>query len=124
VEADGASMIPDSGYDVSTYGWEFGNQFNQLIMKGQSPTVWEETVAMNAASDGSPLVGFNLDPAPVATEIANCASVTEEYLVLLTTGSVDPATEYPIFLEKLEAAGAQKIIDEEQRQINAWLSSK
>jgi putative aldouronate transport system substrate-binding protein len=123
-EDGSVSMIPDSGYDVSTYGWEFGNQFNQKIMQGQAETVWADTIAMNTSAKTSPILGFSLDPSPVATESANCDSVCEEYQALLTTGSVDPETVYPEFIAKLEAVGASKIIEEYQRQVDEWLAAK
>ncbi|MDR1569163.1 MAG: ABC transporter substrate-binding protein [Oscillospiraceae bacterium] len=115
-----ASTIPNSGYDVSTYGWEFGNQFNQYVMEGQPLDVWEQTIELNNTAKASPLIGWTFDPEPIAAEIAAVSAVTGEYNRLLLTGSVDPETVYPEFLAKLDAAGAQKIIEEEQRQIDAW----
>lgn len=118
------AMLPNSGYDVSTFGWEFGNQFNQKIMEGQPLTVWEDTIKLNNEAKIAPDVGFNFDPASIATEMANIAAVTKEYRDQLETGSVDPKKVYPIFISKLQAAGSDKVIAEEQKQISAWLENK
>ncbi|MDR1262669.1 MAG: ABC transporter substrate-binding protein, partial [Oscillospiraceae bacterium] len=79
------STIPNSGYDVSTYGWEFGNQFNQYVMEGQSLDVWEQTIALNSSAKPSPLIGWTFDPEPIQAEIAAVSAVTGEYTKLLLT---------------------------------------
>lgn len=117
------SMIPNSGYDVSTFGWEFGNQFNQKLMQGQSPTVWEDTIKLNNEAKIAPDVGFSFDPSPIATQLASVTAVTKEYRDQLETGSVDPKKVYPTFISKLKAAGCDQIIAEEQKQISAWKAS-
>ena len=117
------SMIPNSGYDVSTFGWEFGNQFNQKLMQGQSPTVWEDTIKLNNEAKIAADVGFSFDPSPIATQLASVTAVTKEYRDQLETGSVDPKKVYPTFISKLKAAGCDQIIAEEQKQISAWKAS-
>ena len=54
------------------------------------------------------------------TELAACSNVVSEYNVSLTSGLVDPETVIPEFVEKLEAAGIDKIIAEKQSQLDAW----
>jgi putative aldouronate transport system substrate-binding protein len=56
----------------------------------------------------------------VQSEISQCQSVRQEYLPALELGTVDPDAVLPEFLDKLDKAGAQKIVDEMQKQINAW----
>ncbi len=117
------SLIADSGY-APNRAWTFGTAFLSYYLPGQETDVWEQTKALNEESVAAPTLGFTFDPGKVRSEIAQCASVYEEFAPSLITGSVDPAKILPQFLEKLELAGAGKIIAEEQAQINAWLTSK
>lgn len=113
-------MIKNSGYDYSGIGWEFGNQFNAKFLKGQASNIWDETVKLNNSAEGSPILGFSFDPEPVKTELANCNSVVSEYSIMLQTGSVDPDKILPEFLSKLKSAGVDKLLAEEQKQIDQW----
>jgi putative aldouronate transport system substrate-binding protein len=42
----------------------------------------------------------------------------------LLTGFIDPESTLPIVLEKLNEAGLDKVIAEEQQQLDAWLKSQ
>ena len=70
------------------------------------------------------ILGFSFDIEPVQTELSSCQAVVDEYLGPIARGSVDVDTELPKFLEKLEAAGVDKVIAEAQRQINEWKAAK
>lgn len=116
-------LIADSGYSPNR-AWTFGTAFLSYYLPGQATDTWDLTKQMNEESVAAPTLGFTFDPANVQSEMAQCASVYEEYAPSLLTGSVDPAEVLPEFLEKLEKAGAAAIIAEEQAQIDAWLASK
>lgn len=119
--ADGKKeVIKDGGYDPEI-DWELGNTLNSYFM---SPSMADATVKMNQDAQGSPLLGFTFDPAPVKTEMAQVATVTAQYVPLLETGSGDPAKFLPEFINKLKAAGSDKIIAEETKQIDAWKQTK
>ena len=45
-----------------------------------------------------------------------------KYLKGLNTGDVDPDTIWEQMKEEYEEAGIQKIIDEKQKQLDAWLA--
>jgi len=115
--------IKDGGYDPNT-DWEFGNQFNGYYRAGQKAGDWEETIKINEGATNSVLLGFSFDPTPVKTEIAQIATVTAQYVPLLETGSADPAKTLPEFIGKLKKAGSDKVIQEAQKQIDAWKASK
>jgi putative aldouronate transport system substrate-binding protein len=120
-DADGkVEMIANSGYDLSGFSWEMGNQFNQKLMKGQEDTIWNDTVKINNTAKASPILGFNFNPTPVKPQLANVAAITKEYEAQLETGSVDVDKILPEFISKLKSAGVDTIIKEEQNQINVW----
>ncbi len=60
----------------------------------------------------------------IKTEIASCEAVTTEYLESLAMGAVDLEKTIPELLSKLKAAGSDKIIEEAQKQIDAWKAEK
>ncbi len=112
-------LIPDSGYNRSGYGWMLGNQFNAWLLPGQGDTVWEETEAINRSAEPSHLAGFVLDNTPIETELAQISSVKSEYdRQYIYTDDFDGWLKE--YTDKLKAAGAQKVIDEVQKQIDAW----
>ena len=116
--------IADSGYDLSGYSWELGNNFNAYVYGSQADDLWEQTAKINENAEVSMILGFSFDIEPVQTELSSCQAVVDEYLGPIARGSVDVDTELPKFLEKLEAAGVDKVIAEAQRQINEWKAAK
>ena len=115
--------IADSGYAPGT-AWMHASTFNAYLLPGQPDDVWDQTRELNMTAKASPIIGFSFDPEPVQSEIAQCTSVRQEYLPALELGTVDPAKVLPEFLEKLDKAGAQRIIDEMQAQIDTWKATK
>ena len=47
-----------------------------------------------------------------------------KYRTSLECGDVDPDEVIPQFLEELEDAGINKIIEEKQNQLNAWVGQE
>ncbi|MFD0616209.1 extracellular solute-binding protein [Paenibacillus sp. GCM10027629] len=116
-------VMNDGGY-APGFEWEVGNALNAYPQKGSVPGTAEATKKMNESSTPSPLLGFSFDPAPVKSEIAQVGTVTAQYIALLETGSVAPDKMLPEFIDKLKKAGSDKIIAEEQKQIDAWKQNK
>lgn len=116
-------LAENSGYVIAS-GWEFGNQFNQWLMPNQPDDLWEQTKQINENATKSVAYGFVFDYADVRTEVANCRAVYEEYWMALLLGlfGEDSEEAYHEFLDKLETAGAGKIIEEKQKQLNEWLT--
>jgi len=72
------------------------------------------------SADPSPVSGFEFDPSPVKTELANCSAIISEMVPVLSNGAADPATTLPQFLQRLKDAGVDTIIAEKQAQLDAW----
>ncbi|MEK3713453.1 MULTISPECIES: ABC transporter substrate-binding protein [unclassified Paenibacillus] len=70
----------------------------------------------------SPGYGFIFDPTPVKTEISALDAASEQYVKVIGNGAVDTDEMAKTFNESLYAAGLQKVIDEKQRQLDAWLA--
>lgn len=124
--ADEANKVIKPGPNNDDYkpntDWEFGNQFLAYYIDAKQAAMkaWEATYKLNTESPPSVAMGFNFNAEPVKTELANLSAVSGELLPPLASGLVDPATALPAYLERLEQAGLQTVIDEAQRQLNEW----
>ncbi|WP_168735615.1 ABC transporter substrate-binding protein [Cohnella fermenti] len=114
----------------STYGpapgWMFGNQFNSFVSGTQPDDVWTQTKELNETAKVSKLYGFNFSPDSVKTEIANTSAIVNEYKAAFNTGMYGADTEkiYAEFLSKLKAAGVDKVLQEKQKQVDAFVAQK
>lgn len=113
----------DAGYAPNA-GWVFGNTFNGYLVEGMDPAVLEETKKANESATKSPLMGFKFDSTPVMAEIANLATVIDQYLPALETGTWDPNEKLKEFQDKLKQAGTDKVMAELAKQIEAWKQTK
>ncbi|MCD7805946.1 MAG: ABC transporter substrate-binding protein [Lachnospiraceae bacterium] len=101
----------------------FGNQF--LLYGFDGNTSEEDKVFMKELIDEAyvaPLFGFTPSSDNVSTQVAAVSNVVSQYDSALRYGDVDPDVYLPQFLEALEAAGIQDIIDEYQAQADAWVA--
>jgi putative aldouronate transport system substrate-binding protein len=118
------ALIQDSGYSVGVNSFFFGNVTNGYVIEGQPIDVWEKTKEINITAYIPPLSGFKFDQSSVKMELANIKAVEDDYLLALHTGMVDPKQYLPIYIDKLRAAGSKKVLEEQQRQLDAWLKTK
>jgi putative aldouronate transport system substrate-binding protein len=128
--ADKGNLVIKPGPNNADYNpntdWEFGNQFLAYYIDPKQAEIkaWEATYDLNTTSPPSAAMGFNFNAEPVKTELANVAAVVGELAGPLASGQVDPATALPEYLERLNQAGIQALIDECQRQLNDWAAKK
>ncbi|MDR3120948.1 MAG: ABC transporter substrate-binding protein [Clostridiales bacterium] len=69
-------------------------------------------------------IGFSFDPISVEAELAACGAIYKKYDYGLVTGTLDPETEVPKMKAEMESAGLSKIIDECQKQYDAFVAAK
>ncbi|GIQ71150.1 extracellular solute-binding protein [Xylanibacillus composti] len=119
LEGDVIRPIPDSGYKFDSHF--IGNVTNGYVLEGQPLDVWEQVREINDNALVLPTVGFKFDQQPVLTELANIAAVEDEYALALNTGTLDPEQYLPVYIEKLRAAGSERVREEKQRQLDEWL---
>lgn len=134
-DENGNVTYTDGGYFINYSDYMIGQSYDADGDFSRTPLPQNETGEQSKEMykmvyDGdkeamaSPLSGFVFDSSSVQTEIANVTSVVTEMLKPLVTGSVDPETTVPQFLERLKTAGVDKIIAEKQAQLDAWNASK
>lgn len=72
----------------------------------------------------SPALGYSFVAKEVSSEIAAIETVMGQYCYSLNAGALDPKDALPDFIEALKDAGIDKVIAENQRQINEWVANK
>ncbi|WP_105616822.1 ABC transporter substrate-binding protein [Vallitalea okinawensis] len=121
--ADGIDPT-DRPYDQGM-GWMYGTIFNQYIDVSQTPAdTLDAYYTFNDSAVMSDAMGFIFDSEPVLNEIAAIDNVMEQYSDPLNAGLVDPEKYLPEFLSALENAGVNKLIEESQKQYDAWKASR
>lgn len=118
VSENEVNVPEDSKYKMGNMAWMLGNQFNAYYMNGQKPGTWEETDKINKEAKVSIIRGFTFDPEPVKNELAQITSVNKEFNKMMYNPEFDKL--YDAWLEKLNKAGIQKVVEETQRQIDEW----
>ena len=108
-----------SAYSPWTNG--VGNVTLLPPQKGQGADFQQRFAEFYAGSKKLPIYGFTFDSKPVETEIAQIANIKEAYALSLCTGAVDVDEKLPELLSKLEGAGIQKVVDEANAQLKAFL---
>lgn len=69
-------------------------------------------------------MSFRFRTDPVAAELTAVNAVADGVSRALRTGYVDPATELPKFIDDLKAAGLDTVLEEVQKQYDAWKAAK
>jgi putative aldouronate transport system substrate-binding protein len=102
----------------------FGNQFLNYVWDTEDPEKWNKFRDFNQNATLSPGLGFVFDGDSVRAEVAAVVNVNRQYQNALETGSVDIDKVLPEYIEKLKAAGIEKIISAKQAQFDKFLASQ
>lgn len=111
----------NTGY--TSLPWAWPNETISYIWEGLDSDIWDQIQEFNKDATVSPTKGFAWDNTEVQNEVTACANVVAKYGPALECGSLDPETTIPKFLDELKAAGADTIIAEKQKQLDAWLEA-
>lgn len=116
-------IIPDSGYTMGE-AWAFGSLLVGTPRKDFTAEQMQQIRDLNKTARKSPVAGFTFQQAVVQTEYDNLTSINTEYGKGFSCGALDYDKKWPEFVEKLKAAGVEKVIEEETKQFNEFLASK
>ena len=118
------------GVDGSNVGYSAGRNWFGDYAKAytHAPNTEEFYEVINEYSaEGARIsnaIGYAFDSTKVKTELAAVTTVIDTYRPSLECGVVDVDEELPKFLQALEDAGINTIIEENQRQFTEWLSAR
>lgn len=86
---------------------------------------FEEIYEMNENAIMSKLIGFELDTRMIVTELAKIDLVIAEFIEILESGTAENWEEvYEEMLLKMNEAGAEKVMEEIQRQFDLFVSGE
>ena len=71
-----------------------------------------------------PILGYAYDATNTETQMGAVANVVAEYMLPLCTGTVDPDEKLPEFLKKLEENGINDVLDDANKQLDAYMAVK
>lgn len=100
--------------------WMFGSQFLSYLFPNEDPEKWSKLIEYNKSAAVSENLGFTPNDEPVKAEKAAWDNVTKENLTAIYTGIVDPNETLKRYKEKLTAIGYEKIMQERQKQLEAF----
>lgn len=120
--AENVIDVCNDNYHIANY--TFGNNNLAYSMSYYPKTIKKDFKEFDLRAIVSPLLEFDFDPTPVENEIAKVTEVTEEVEGPVFVGAVDPQVYIPKVIEKYKRAGLDIVMDEQQRQIDKWLSGK
>ena len=118
------SPTADSKYGLPDY--MCGNSFNAYVLK-DDPENWDEMIKLekNDNAEKSTLLGFRSNLDPIKVESAQLQAIASEYILPLSTGAIaDWEAQYDQFMQKLQAAGVEKVKAEVQKQIDEFVKNR
>lgn len=107
--------------DWSMAGYTQGSFFTVSQQVTEEFNQWDEVRELNENATPSELLGFSLDTSKVQTELANCNAVYEKYYPEFFTGAQEPRKLLETIKKELQAAGWEKVQQEAQAQVDAFL---
>ncbi len=116
-------QVENSGYAPNS-SWEFGYQYNALLLENQADDTWEETKRFNQEAVKSIYLGFTVDTDPIKTEIAQCKAIYNEYNPIMYMGTEEVDAYWDTMVSRLKDAGMDKVVEEVQRQVDEYLAGK
>lgn len=101
-----------------------GNWFILKTSVNERPDKWDIYQEFNEEVISSPVLGFIPDYSSCKTQYDAVNRVYQKYKTPLLTGSVNPSIYLPKFLDELDKAGIDILIQTVQHQVDIWLAAK
>ena len=119
------SKYPDHNEFWKGENCRLGNMMISYTTVGEPKDKWETYKKYDESARKLPMAGFQFDTTNVKNELAALSAVEGEYHLLLCSGTDENyEATYEKFIAALKTAGLQKIIDEAQKQLDAFYASQ
>lgn len=110
--------------DYGLWNWAIASVKNSYEPQAQLEGWADYIMKIDEKAEISPVLGFKPDTSKLTTEISQFNAVVKEYGKTLRYGAAQNEEEtYNEFINKLDTAGAEKIREELQRQLDEWLAN-
>ena len=116
--------LTDKATDYSVGYYTLGNLFITKVLDNEPETKWDEFKEFNNAAKESAVLGFKFDTSKVTNEIAAINNVLEEFKSTIYSGSVDVDEYLDKLNKKLKDQGIDRVIEEMQTQLDAWVAEQ
>ena len=116
-------MRADSKYACAGV-WALTNVMAPSLQVGESDNKKEAYDEFNQNAQLSYIADFVVDNVPIEAELSAVNAVFNEYVTMLCCGFYNPDEKIPEFQKALKAAGIDTIIEEYQKQYDAWRQNK
>jgi len=104
----------------------YGDKRNVYAYTPSTASVYAEAEKQTekALKNSSKVMGYSFDSSSVTTELTAISNVTAQYLPVLEYGMADVDETLAAFNQALKDAGIEKVIAENQRQLDEWLAKQ
>lgn len=120
--ADGKVHKINSDWEMA--GYTNGSYFTVTQEDTDEYGQFDEIKKLTEGAVSSVMLGFTFDTAPVYDKLSNCNEIWLRYKSEMMTGVKDPAEYVPQIKEELMQAGFQDVLDEAQKQVDAFMANK
>lgn len=124
LSGDGKVVTKVDGSTYDWVSWSWPNPRIAYITSNDDPDIVDKNVKFDEEARKSPAFGFKFDSTMVQNELTACGNVINKYDAGLRWGVMNPDEALPKFNEELKAAGIDTIIQEKQKQLDAFLAAK
>lgn len=114
----------NAAYSLVSMRWQLPNMYAGGYWAGDDPELLPKKIEIMNGAKKSCALGFAYDSSALSMEIAAITNVRSQYVDALNTGALNPDEELPKFLEELDNAGINTVIEEKQKQLDAWLAAR
>ena len=121
---DGLVEFTDKRADYQPWTNGMGNVTILPATTAQGDEFWTTFKNYYGTAKEIPILGYAYDATNCETQMGSVANVVAEYMLPLCTGAVDPDEKIPEFLEKLDNAGINEILDDANAQLDEFMAAK
>lgn len=120
--ADGKVHKINTDWEMA--GYTNGSYFTVTQEDTDEYGQFDEIKKLTEGAVSSVMLGFTFDTTPVYDKLSNCNEIWLRYKSEMMTGVKDPAEYVPQIKEELMQAGFQDVLDEAQKQVDAFMANK
>ena len=120
--ADGKVHKINTDWEMA--GYTNGSYFTVTQEDTDEYGQFDEIKKLTEGAVASVMLGFTFDTTSVSDKLSNCNEIWLRYKSEMMTGVQDPEVYVPQIKEELMNAGFQDVLDEAQKQVDAFMANK
>lgn len=101
-------------------GWISGNSSISYVWDTDSETLWDDIREFNEGASHSGIYGFTYDSSNSKNAMVALQNVVSKYRSVIESGYAEVDESLAKFNEELNSAGMKEVLEDAQKQIDAW----